>query len=155
MTLPTGNPKRQSKKPTSLGANLRTSLQTLLTIIGNRQLNYVFCIKPNDQQQTKVFDLSSVQHQVRYMSLMPLVHLWRTGYYFNLSHKTFLNRYKLVSPLTWPHYHKGTIVEGIALIIRSVPLPAAEFTIGGKRVFIRSPRTVSLNVCFRRLMFNV
>jgi myosin I len=118
-------------------------LQTLLSIIANRQLNYVFCIKPNDKQQQKLFDLSSVQHQVRYMSLMPLVHLWRTGYYFNLSHKSFLNRYKLVSPLTWPHYHKGTIVEGIALIIRSVPLPAAEFTIGGKRVFIRSPRTVS------------
>jgi len=42
-------------------------------------------------------------------------------------------------------------VEGIALIIRNLPLPSAEFTIGTKNVFVRSPRTVYELEQFRRL----
>lgn len=76
-------------------------------------------------------------------SLLPLAQLWRSGHYFNMSHNKFLNRYKLLSNLTWPHYNKDNVVESIAFVIRSIPLPAAEFTIGRKNVFIRSPRTVS------------
>ena len=54
----------------------------------------------------------------------------------------FLNRYKILSPFTWPHFHSNSVVESIAQIIRSVPLPAAEFAIGLTKVFIRSPRTL-------------
>lgn len=49
----------------------------------------------------------------------------------------------MLNRATWPHFVAGPLVEGIALIIRALPLPAAEFTIGTKKVFIRSPRTVS------------
>lgn len=117
-------------------------MQTLLSIIEHRKCHYVFCIRPNDRKLPKSFELALVQHQVRYMSLLPLVSLWRNGYYFNLSHTKFLNRYKLLSPYTWPHYSNDSIVDSIAQIIRSVPLPAAEFAIGLKKIFIRSPRTV-------------
>lgn len=138
-----GNPKRSTKKPTTLSANLRTQLQTLIAIIKNRRTHYVFCIKPNEAKQPRTFELALVQHQVRYMSLMPLVNLCRTGHCFHLSHGKFFNRYKLLNSVTWPHFQNGNTVEGIALIIRNVPLPSAEFTIGTKNVFIRSPRTVS------------
>lgn len=140
--FPEGNPKRSSKKPTTLGNNLKTSLQTLNSILDNRKCHYVFCIKPNENKQSRFFELALVQHQVRYMSLMPLVNLWRTGQCFNMSHLKFLNRYKLLSVTTWPHFNKGNLVEGIAVIIRTLPLPTAEFTIGRDSVFIRSPRTV-------------
>lgn len=139
----TGNPKRTSKKPTSLSSNLRTQLQTLLSIINNRRNHYAFCIKPNESRQQKCFELALVQHQVRYMSLMPLVNLYRTGHCFHMTHAKFFQRYKLLNSVTWPHFDRGNIVEGIALIIRNVPLPSAEFTLGTKHVFIRSPRTVS------------
>lgn len=108
----------------------------------NRKTNYVFCIKPNEYKQSKSFELALVQHQTRYMNLMPTVKLWRTGHCFDMLHIKFLNRYKLLNYSTWPQYNNGTIVEGIALIVRGIPLPAAEFTIGIRRVFIRSPRTV-------------
>ncbi|XP_055848851.1 unconventional myosin-Ia isoform X2 [Episyrphus balteatus] len=140
--FPEGNPKRSTKKPSTLSANLRTQLQTLIAIIKNRGTHYVFCIKPNEAKQPRTFELALVQHQVRYMSLMPLVNLCRTGHCFHLSHGKFFNRYKLLNSVTWPHFHSGNTVEGIALIIRNVPLPSAEFTIGTKNVFIRSPRTV-------------
>ncbi|XP_034485399.1 unconventional myosin-Ia isoform X2 [Drosophila innubila] len=150
--FPEGNPRRQpSKKPTTLSSNIRTQLQTLLAIVKHRRAHYVFCIKPNECKQSHQFDMALVQHQVRYMSLMPLVHLCRTGHCYHLPHSKFFHRYKLLNSLTWPHFHGGSQVEGIALIIRNLPLPSAEFTLGTKNVFVRSPRTVYELEQFRRL----
>lgn len=149
--FPEGNPKRGTKKPTSLGSNLRTSLSTLLSTISNRCSHYIFCIKPNEMRKQRYFELALVQHQIRYMNLMPVVNLWRTGHYFHLAHHKFYTRYKLLSHLTWPHFTNGTIVEAIAIIIRSIPLPIGEFTIGLSSVFIRSPRTVFELEDFRKL----
>lgn len=87
-------------------------------------------------------------------SLMPVVSLWRNGFYFNFSHIKFLNRYKILSPYTWPHFNSNSVVESIAQIIRSVPLPAAEFGIGLTKVFIRSPRTLYELNEFRNLRLN-
>lgn len=140
--FPEGNPKKSSKKPNSISSNLRTSMHSLVQMLANRRNHYVFCVRPNDFKQSRSFELPLVQHQIRCYNLLPLMQLWRTGHYFSLSHLKFFNRYKLLSNLTWPHFDAGTIVEAIAIIIRSVPLPLAEFTIGSKRVFIRSPRTV-------------
>lgn len=152
-----------TRKPTTLSSNVRTQLHTLLAIIKNRRSHYVFCIKPNERKQPHTFDLALVQHQVRYMSLMPLVHLCRTGHCFHLPHAKFYNRYKLLNSSTWPHYRSNvsadngpgcSIVEGVALIIRNLPLPAAEFTIGTKNVFVRSPRTEYELEQFRRERIN-
>ena len=85
---------------------------------------------------------------------MPVVSLWRNGFYFNFSHIKFLNRYKILSPYTWPHFNSNSVVESIAQIIRSVPLPAAEFGIGLTKVFIRSPRTLYELNEFRNLRLN-
>lgn len=63
----TGNPKRASKKPTNCSSILRTSLQNLLSKIELRKCHYVFCIKSNDKMMAKTFEISIVQHQVRYM----------------------------------------------------------------------------------------
>jgi myosin I len=171
----TGNPKRASKKPTNCSSILRTSLQNLLSKIELRKCHYVFCIKSNDKKLSKTFEISIVQHQIRYMryvymsgillfdlfikhslhsSLMPVVSLWRNGFYFNFSHIKFLNRYKILSPYTWPHFNSNSVVESIAQIIRSVPLPAAEFGIGLTKVFIRSPRTLYELNEFRNLRLN-
>ncbi|KAL7026106.1 hypothetical protein ACKWTF_013794 [Chironomus riparius] len=140
--FPEGNPKRASKKPTNSSSILRSSLQNLLSKIEQRKCHYVFCIKSNDKRLPKMFEVPIIQHQVRFMSLMPVVALWRNGFYFNFNHMKFLNRYKILSPFTWPHFHSNSVVESIAQIIRSVPLPAAEFAIGLTKVFIRSPRTL-------------
>lgn len=85
---------------------------------------------------------------------MPVVGLWRNGFYFNFSHMKFLSRYKILSPFTWPHFQSHSIVESIAQIIRSVPLPAAEFAIGLTKVFIRSPRTLYELNEFRNIRLN-
>lgn len=137
-----GNPKRSTRQPTSISSNIRTQLQALLYLVKQRKTHYIFCLKPNEYKQTNVFELSLVQHQIRYMNLMPLVQLWRNGHCYHISHANFLHRYKMLNRATWPHFHNGTIIEGIAIIIRGMPLPPAEFSIGTTNVFVRSPRTV-------------
>lgn len=118
-------------------------LQSLLSLIKDRKAHYIFCIKPNELKRANSFELPLVQHQVRYTNIMPLVNIWRMGFCFHLSHVNFLNRYKILSPETWPFYRIGSVIEGIATIIRELPLPSAEFILGTTKVFMRSPRTVS------------
>lgn len=140
--FPEGNPKRLSKRPTSNGGTLRIAMQTLLQTMDGRRANYVFCIRPNEESVPGSFDVALVQHQVRYMNLMPLLRLWRTGFCYNMFHVKFFYRYKMLSQFTWPTFANGSLIEGIATIIESLPLPLAEFVITRKRVFIRSPRTL-------------
>lgn len=140
-TIP-GNPNRTLRQPTSASSNIRMQLQSLLSLIKDRRSHYVFCIKPNESKKANLFELPLVQHQVRYTNIMPLVNIWRTGYCFHLSHMNFLNRYKILHRETWPVYRVGGLIEGIATIIRELPLPAAEFVLGTTKIFMRSPRTV-------------
>lgn len=84
---------------------------------------------------------------------MPLINLWRNGHYFSMAHSRFVQRYKLLCQYTWPH-SGGSIIDGVALIVRSIPLPGAEFTIGRKKVLIRSPRTVYELDEFRKVRLN-
>lgn len=140
--FPEGNPKRISKRPTSNAGTLRIAMQTLLQTMDGRKANYVFCIRANEESVPGAFDVALVQHQVRYMNLMPLVRLWRTGFCYNMFHIKFFCRYKMLSRFTWPTFTNGSLIEGIATIIENLPLPLAEFVITRKRVFIRSPRTL-------------
>ncbi|XP_059609895.1 unconventional myosin-Ia [Phlebotomus argentipes] len=149
--FPEGNPKRSTKRPASVASNLRVGMHTLLKTLARRKCHYVFCLKPNDFEEPRHFEMSLIQHQVRYLSLMPVLNVWRDGYCFSMSHVAFLARYKLLNNLTWPHFARGSVVEAIALIVRSLPLPTAEFTICTQRVFIRSPRTVIEMEEFRRM----
>lgn len=140
----------------SLGATLRTQLTTLLQLIGPRKAHHVFCVTPNARRQCSAhFDLALVQHQVRYHSLLPLVRLWRTGHCHSVEHARFVERYKLLNVGTWPHAGPdvGT-VAAVARIVQGLPLPAAEFTIGIRRVLVRSPRTVYELEGFRRARLN-
>lgn len=102
----------------------------------------------------KIFSFSISRLSPPARSLMPVVSLWRNGFYFNFSHIKFLNRYKILSPYTWPHFNSNSVVESIAQIVRSVPLPSAEFAIGTTKVFIRSPRTLYELNEFRNLRLN-
>lgn len=140
-----GNPNRTIRQPVSASSNIRMQLQSLLSLIKDRRTHYVFCIKPNESKKPHQFELSLVQHQVRYTNIMPLINIWRLGYCFHLSHMQFLNRYKILNNETWPFYRTANVIEGIAAIIRQLPLPSAEFILGMTSVFMRSPRTVSID----------
>lgn len=68
--------------------------------------------------------------------------MWRLGFCYKLTYTNFLNRYKMLSLHTWPHW-TGTPFEGVSYLVRSLPIPSAEFIFGRTKLFVRSPRTVS------------
>lgn len=51
---------------------------------------------------------------------------------------------------TWPRW-RGSAVEGVSLLVRSLPIPGAEFTFGRTKLFLRSPRTVFELEDFRKM----
>lgn len=87
------------------------------------------------------------------MGLIEIVHMWRTGYCYRLPYMQFLSRYKMISCNTWPKW-RGSPVEGVSVLLRSLPIPAAEFTFGRTKIFVRSPRTVFELEDFRRVHLN-
>nr|XP_022911355.1 unconventional myosin-Ib-like [Onthophagus taurus] len=148
--FPEGNPKRCTLKRTLSATNhLKITLNSLLKSLLPRHSHYIRCIKPNEVKQAKIFEISLVQHQVRYLCLLPTVELWRTGYCYRLLYSHFLHRYKMLNSSTWPKFY-GPSIEGVSTILKSLPLPGAEFIFGRTKVFVRSPRTVFELEEFRR-----
>ncbi|XP_019763292.2 unconventional myosin-Ib [Dendroctonus ponderosae] len=148
--FPEGNPKRSSvKRPISTSAQIQVSLGSLFKSVGHRQTHYIRCIKPNETKQSKMFEVPLVQHQVRYMCLLSTVQIWRGGFCQRMPFAQFLCRYKMMCKHTWPKW-KSSPVEGVSILLRSLPIPSAEFTFGRSKLFIRSPRTVFELEDFRR-----
>lgn len=148
--FPEGNPKRCNlKKPLSKAVLLRISLNSLLKSLPSRQMHYIRCLKPNELKLPRKFEDALIQHQVRYLNLIATVQVCRNGFCFKLSYPQFLYRYKMVSAHTWPKW-RGSSIEGVSILLRSLPIPIAEFTYGRTKLFVRSPRTVYELEDFRR-----
>ncbi|XP_060526274.1 unconventional myosin-Ib-like isoform X1 [Cylas formicarius] len=152
--FPEGNPKRCSiKRPVSNAVQIQVSLNSLLKNLSSRQNHYIRCIKPNEMKQPRIFEIGLVQHQVRYLNLIATVQVWRSGCCYKLPFIQFLCRYKMICCHTWPKW-RGSSIEGVSVLLRSLPIPSAEFTFGRTKLFIRSPRTVFELEDFRRARVN-
>lgn len=151
LLFPEGNPKRCSvKRPISKSVELQVSLNSLLKCLSSRQIHYIRCIKPNEMKQARILEMALIQHQVRYLGLIPTVQIWRAGHCYRLSYPQFLSRYKVICVNTWPRW-RGSPIEGVSLLLRSLPIPSAEFTFGRTKLFVRSPRTVFELEDFRKV----
>lgn len=63
------------------------------------------------------------------MCLLSTVQIWRAGFCQKMPFIQFLCRYKMICANTWPKW-RGSPVEGVSVLLRSLPIPAAEFTFG-------------------------
>ncbi len=94
------------------------------------------CIKPNELKQPNLFEPALVLHQLKYHRILDLLTVTRDGFSFSSEFDKFLDRYKLLSLLTWPKW-EGSAKEGVLLILSDLVLPQEEFYIGRGRVFLR------------------
>lgn len=76
------------------------------------------------------------------LSLVEIVRLRRSGFCYRLTFEEFLNRYKMLSPETWPRPRYGNTARSIRALVVCLPIPSGEFVYGVTKVFIRSPRSV-------------
>ncbi|NXU79620.1 MYO1A protein, partial [Oreotrochilus melanogaster] len=141
--FPEGDPQKVSLKlPPTAGFQFKTSVATLMKNLYSKNPNYIRCIKPNETKSAMLFTPELVLAQVRYLGLMENVRVRRAGYAFRQLYGSFLERYKMLCPQTWPRW-AGSERYGAGLaLLAELPYPPEELAFGHTKIFIRSPRTL-------------
>lgn len=75
------------------------------------------------------------------LSLVESAQVKRNGYAFRQPYAWFLQRYKMLSTVTWPHWG-GVAIEGAARLLRDLPILATEYAFGRRMLFIKNDSTV-------------
>ncbi|NXK43291.1 MYO1A protein, partial [Piprites chloris] len=140
--FPEGDPQKVSLKlPPTAGFQFKSSVAMLMKNLYSKNPNYIRCIKPNDTKSAMVFTPELVRAQVRYLGLLENVRVRRAGYAFRQLYGPFLQRYKMLSPRTWPRW-AGSDREGAEVLLAELAYPKEELAFGHTKIFIRSPRTL-------------
>ncbi|NXL07516.1 MYO1A protein, partial [Mesembrinibis cayennensis] len=140
--FPEGDPQKVSLKlPPTTGFQFKASVATLMKNLYSKNPNYIRCIKPNETKTAMLFTPELVLAQIRYLGLMENVRVRRAGFAFRQLYSPFLERYKMLSPKTWPRW-TGSDREGVKVLLAELALPPEELAFGHTKVFIRSPRTL-------------
>ncbi|CAB3380151.1 Hypothetical predicted protein [Cloeon dipterum] len=145
-----GNPKRTTlKRAASAGTQFKISVGALMGNLQSKTPHFVRCIKPNELKQPRIFENALVQHQVRYLCLVQTIKVRKSSFAHSESYESFLHRYKMLSPHTWPSW-RGSAVEGASYLLRDLPLSSPHFAFGRTRIFVRGEKTVAELEEFRR-----
>lgn len=144
--FPEGNPRRSHvKRPSTLACQLRISLGALLGTLSSKRAHFIKCIKPNEERRAHLFHLPLVQHQVRYMLLLESSKLRRCGFVYSCDYESFLARYKLISPHTWPVW-RALPIEGVTQLLKELPhsLSSCDFAFGRTKLFVKTFSTLAV-----------
>ncbi|KAM9230083.1 unconventional myosin-Ia [Dugong dugon] len=140
--FPEGDPKQVSlKRPPTAGAQFKNSVAILMKNLYSKNPNYIRCIKPNEHQQHGQFSSELVANQALYLGLLENVRVRRAGYAYRQGYGPFLERYRMLSRSTWPHWKEGAR-EGVEKIIGELSVASEELAFGKTKIFIRNPKTL-------------
>ncbi|NXT96058.1 MYO1A protein, partial [Anhinga rufa] len=166
--FPEGDPQKVSLKlPPTAGFQFKASVAMLMKNLYSKNPNYIRyrpwgeprpllwhqrdppqptaalprCIKPNETKTAMLFTPELVLAQVRYLGLMENVRVRRAGYAFRQLYGPFLERYKMLSPQTWPRW-AGSERKGAEVLLAELAFPPEELAFGHTKIFIRSPHTL-------------
>lgn len=76
-----------------------------------------------------IFDDRIVTHQVKYLGLMENLRVRRAGFAYRRPYEMFLQRYKCLTPNTWPNYH-GPPKQGVQDIVCHLGFEKDEYRMG-------------------------
>lgn len=111
----------QSKRPPSTSSQFRTQVQDLIQELNQCHPHYVRCIKPNDARQAMTIDRNPFRHQVEYLGLLENLRVRRSGYCYRETYHKFLQRFKMLSRKTWPHFSTSNSAKDAVLDLLSDP----------------------------------
>ncbi|GBP21053.1 Myosin-IB [Eumeta japonica] len=133
--------KADKKRPETAITQFKNSLNDLIKILSSKEPSYIRCIKPNDFKQPMQFDDKLVSHQVKYLGLMENLRVRRAGFAYRRTYEAFLERYKCLSPDTWPNY-RGPARNGVQVLVDALNYEKEEYRMGNTKIFIRFPKTL-------------
>mmetsp|Transcript_19374 Transcript_19374/g.28663 ORF Transcript_19374/g.28663 Transcript_19374/m.28663 type:complete len:1499 (+) Transcript_19374:129-4625(+) len=89
---------KHTKNSNTVGAQFRTQLNSLLTVIEDTHPHYVRCLKPNDKNIKSCFDVTRITSQLANGGVLAAVHVARAGFPVRMQHSEFIARYKILFP---------------------------------------------------------
>ncbi|KAI8837818.1 P-loop containing nucleoside triphosphate hydrolase protein [Chytridium lagenaria] len=126
-----------SKRPETLGSQFKASMASLIELLMSKNPHYIRCIKPNASKTAGLFEPELVLHQIRYLGLQESVRVRRSGFCYRQKYAKFLDRFKMLSPLTWPKWKGAAIpvgselvIEGVKAVFEALKIGAAEWKLG-------------------------
>ncbi|CEP03515.1 IQ calmodulin-binding motif [Plasmodiophora brassicae] len=128
------------KRPLTAGSQFRIQVNQLSDKLNKCEPHYIRCIKPNDEKRPAFVDDAMVLHQIKYLGLLENVRVRRAGFAYRMEFERFLNRYKMLSPATWPTWNGDHISGGVREILTEMKLlENSQYVMGKTKVFIREP----------------
>jgi myosin-1 len=130
-----------TKRPPTAGKSFVSSMNAMIELLNTKIPSYVRCIKPNHQKAPRMIDDELLKHQVQYLGLTENVRVRRAGFCFRETKDAFFQRYKLLSPKTYPKWN-GSVDDGIREIFNDHAIRAKAYAMGKTKIFIKNPNTL-------------
>ena len=132
-----------ARKPT-LGSIFKLSLINLMETIGDTNVHYIRCIKPNEAKIAWEFDPSMVLSQLRACGVLETIRISCAGYPSRWTFEEFADRYfALVSSKHWDPKAKPEVRQLCSVILENSIKDEDKFQVGTTKIFFRAGQ-----VCF-------
>ncbi|RYO79871.1 hypothetical protein DL766_000943 [Monosporascus sp. MC13-8B] len=128
-----------NRKPT-LGGIFRSSLIELMTTIGNTNVHYIRCIKPNEAKEAWKFEGPMVLSQLRACGVLETIRISTAGYPGRWTYEEFALRYYLLVPSTqWQTEIRQLVKEILAKALGSLTGSGTDnYQLGLTKIFFRA-----------------
>lgn len=130
------------RRPAALSCRQRALVGALVRRLpGSPRL--VRCVRADAALRPARWDAALVRHQLRSQGIVDMALLRRAGWCESMCARAALRRYGVLARPRAPPPPGVEALRAARTLLRSLPIPSAEFAFGRTRVFVRSPRTVS------------
>ncbi|KAI0167060.1 putative myosin MYO2 [Hypoxylon sp. FL1284] len=128
-----------NRKPT-LGGIFRSSLIELMTTIGNTNVHYIRCIKPNEAKVAWKFEGPMVLSQLRACGVLETIRISCAGYPGRWTYEEFALRYYLLIPSSrWQSEIRQLVKEILAQALGSLTGTGTDtYQLGLTKIFFRA-----------------
>ncbi|KAG0164781.1 Myosin type-2 heavy chain 1 [Apophysomyces sp. BC1034] len=135
------NSKRMSmiaRKPT-LGSIFKLSLVNLMDTIGNTNVHYIRCIKPNEAKVAWAFEPNMVLSQLRACGVLETIRISCAGYPSRWTFEEFVERYYALVSSTYWHASSEIDVRNLCSVILDESIKDRnKYQVGLTKIFFRS-----------------
>ncbi len=128
-----------NRKPT-LGGIFRSSLIELMTTIGNTNVHYIRCIKPNEAKEAWSFEGPMVLSQLRACGVLETIRISTAGYPGRWTYEEFALRYYLLVPSSqWQTEIRQLVKDILAQALGSTTGTGKDnYQLGLTKIFFRA-----------------
>lgn len=128
---------RSSIRGVSVGAQFRSSLQSLVADLERTQPHYIRCIKPNLSKSPSAFLTGEVLKQLRYSGMMEAIRIRREGYALREEHESFFNRFSVLLNSDDLGDGAAGIVQLVQVLSKRLHVDDSDWQIGHSKIFLR------------------